>query len=167
MDSVPRLSVYSNGEYLRWPNINTEGFLRSCSFLAINKELWEEPIAYFPWYDTSHIENDASNNSSIVVCIFVTAVTFLPGRCLATMEGFLPGCCLATTGGYTDIHTHILVHKHARARAKHSLFFTYTEDFPVQKNPPLVYIAKSDESSPHDIPLKKILLNTNSKGELV
>jgi hypothetical protein len=34
-----------------------------------NKKLWEELIAYFPWYDTGHIENDASNNSSIVVCI--------------------------------------------------------------------------------------------------
>jgi hypothetical protein len=28
--------------------------------------------------------------SSIVVCVFVTAVTFLPSRCLATIEGFLP-----------------------------------------------------------------------------
>jgi hypothetical protein len=30
-----------------------------------NKKFWEELIAYFPWYDTGHIENDASNNSSI------------------------------------------------------------------------------------------------------
>jgi hypothetical protein len=42
-----------------------------------NKKLCEELIAYFPWYDTGHIENDASNNSSIVACVFVTAVTFL------------------------------------------------------------------------------------------
>jgi hypothetical protein len=28
------------------------------------KKFWEELIAYFPRYDTGHIENDASNNSS-------------------------------------------------------------------------------------------------------
>jgi hypothetical protein len=27
-----------------------------------NKKFWEELIASFPWYDTGHIENDASNN---------------------------------------------------------------------------------------------------------
>jgi hypothetical protein len=60
-----------------------------------NKKFWEELIAYFPWYDTGHIENDASNNSSIVACVFVTAVTFLPSRRLATIGGFLPSSCLA------------------------------------------------------------------------
>jgi hypothetical protein len=30
------------------------------------------------------IENDESNNSSIVACVFVAAVTFLPSRCLST-----------------------------------------------------------------------------------
>jgi hypothetical protein len=34
-----------------------------------------------------HIENDASSNSSTVVCVFVTAVTFLPSHCLATIGG--------------------------------------------------------------------------------
>jgi hypothetical protein len=53
-----------------------------------NKKLWEELIAYFPSYDTGHIENDASDNSSIAACVFVTAVTFLPGRCLATIGGY-------------------------------------------------------------------------------
>jgi hypothetical protein len=43
---------------------------------------------YFPWYDTGHIENNASNNSSIVVCVFVTAVTFPPSRFLATKGDF-------------------------------------------------------------------------------
>jgi hypothetical protein len=52
-----------------------------------NKTFWEELIAYFPWYDTGHIEN-ASNNSSIFACVFVTAVTFLPSRCLATIGNF-------------------------------------------------------------------------------
>jgi hypothetical protein len=67
----------------------------------INKKFWEEPIAYFPWYDTGHIGNDASNNSSIVASVFVTAVKFLPSRCLATTGEFLPRRCLATVGVYT------------------------------------------------------------------
>jgi hypothetical protein len=37
--------------------------------LNYNKKIWEELIAYFPLYDTGHIENDASNNSSIVACV--------------------------------------------------------------------------------------------------
>jgi hypothetical protein len=53
-----------------------------------NKKFWEEPIAYIPRYETGHIENDASNNSYIVACLFVTAVTFLPSRCLATIGGY-------------------------------------------------------------------------------
>jgi hypothetical protein len=52
------------------------------------KKFWEELIAYFPWYDTGHIENDASKNSSIIACVFVTAVTFLPSRCLAMIGEF-------------------------------------------------------------------------------
>jgi hypothetical protein len=32
---------------------------------------------------TDRIENVASNNSSIVACVFVVAVTYLPNRCLA------------------------------------------------------------------------------------
>jgi hypothetical protein len=42
-----------------------------------NNKFWEELIAHFFWYDTGHIENDASKNSSIVTCVFVTAVTCL------------------------------------------------------------------------------------------
>jgi hypothetical protein len=48
----------------------------------------------------------SSNNSSIVECIFVNAVTFLTSRCLATIGEFLPSRCLVTMGGYTDTHTH-------------------------------------------------------------
>jgi hypothetical protein len=66
----------------------------------MNKQFSKELIAYFPWYDTGHIENDASNNSSIVACVFVTAVTFLPSRCLATIRGFLPSRCLTTLRGF-------------------------------------------------------------------
>jgi hypothetical protein len=72
-----------------------------------NKKFWEELMAYFPWYDTGHIENDASNNSSIIARVFVTAVTFLPSRCQATIRGFLPSRCLATIG---RIHTHTQQH---------------------------------------------------------
>jgi hypothetical protein len=70
-----------------------------------NKKFCEELIAYFPWYDTGHIENDASNNSSIVARVFVTAVTFLPNRCLATIGKFLSSRRLETIGGYTYRHT--------------------------------------------------------------
>jgi hypothetical protein len=63
-----------------------------------NKKFWEELIAYFPWCDAGHIENDAYNNSSIVACVFVTAVTFLPSRCLATIGEFLPSRRLVTIG---------------------------------------------------------------------
>jgi hypothetical protein len=61
---------------------------------AANKKFREELIAYFPWYDTDHIENDASNNSSIVARVFLTLVPFLTSRCLAMI------------GEYTDTHTH-------------------------------------------------------------
>jgi hypothetical protein len=74
-----------------------------------NKKFWEELIAYFPWYDTGHIENDASNNSSIVAGVFVTAVTFLPSRCPATIRGFLPTRYLATIG---EIHTQTATWSH-------------------------------------------------------
>jgi hypothetical protein len=63
----------------------TESSLRNV--VLNNKKFWEELIAYFSWYETGHIENEASNNSSIVACVFVTAVTFLPSRCLATIGG--------------------------------------------------------------------------------
>jgi hypothetical protein len=72
----------------RWLNIN------------INKKFWEELMTYVPWYNKSHTENDKYNNSFIVACVFVTAVTFLPSRCLATIGQFLPSRCLATIGGF-------------------------------------------------------------------
>jgi hypothetical protein len=43
---------------------------------------------YTPQYDTDHIENDASNSSSNVVCVFVVVVvTLLPNSCLETIGG--------------------------------------------------------------------------------
>jgi hypothetical protein len=53
-----------------------------------NKKFSEELIVYFPWCDTGHIENEASKNSSIVACVFVIALTFLPSRCLAMIGDF-------------------------------------------------------------------------------
>jgi hypothetical protein len=72
---------------------------------TITKKFWEKLIAYFPWYDTGHIENDASNNSSIVACVFVAAIMFLPRGWLATIRKYLPSRCLATIEGYTYKHT--------------------------------------------------------------
>jgi hypothetical protein len=93
-------------DQLSWPRISWISFV---STKKKNKKFWEELIAYFPWYDTGHIENDASNNSSLLACVFVTAVTIggiLPCRCLATINGFLPSHCLATTGKtHTDTQT--------------------------------------------------------------
>jgi hypothetical protein len=48
-----------------------------------SNKLWEEIIAYF-LFDTGRTENDASNNFSVVACVFVAALMFLPNRCLAT-----------------------------------------------------------------------------------
>jgi hypothetical protein len=74
-------------------NISSRFQINLAINLSYNKKLWEELIAYFPSYDTDRIENDVSNNYSIVACVFVTAVTFLLSRCLATI------------GGYTYRHT--------------------------------------------------------------
>jgi hypothetical protein len=98
--------------------------------LSVNKTFWEELIAYFPWYVTDRIVNGASNNSSIVACVFLAGVKFLPtwgsnpgltdrlivGRnvtltltlprsCLATIGEFLPSRWLATIRDtHTDTH---------------------------------------------------------------
>jgi hypothetical protein len=57
--------------------------IQELHYVRINK-FWVELNAYFPWYHTARIENDASNNSSVVAYVFVTAVTFftevLPGN---------------------------------------------------------------------------------------
>jgi hypothetical protein len=68
-------------------------YIKPFFFWYQNEKFWEELVAYFHWYAAGHIENDASNNFSIVACVFVTAVTSLPSRCLATI------------GGYTYRHT--------------------------------------------------------------
>jgi hypothetical protein len=70
------------------------GLCSSSGILKKSKEL----IAYIPRYDTGHLEDDTSNNSPIVACVFVTAVTFLLSLCLA--RGLLPSPYLATKGGF-------------------------------------------------------------------
>jgi hypothetical protein len=91
--TLTRCSSLSPSDQVSHPKIHHE------------QTFWGELIAYFPWYDTGRIENDASNNSSIVACVFVTAVRFLPSRCLATIGEFLPSHCLATIRGFTYRHT--------------------------------------------------------------
>jgi hypothetical protein len=102
-----------------------------------NKKYWEELIAYFPWYATGHIENDALNNFSILACVFVTAVTFLPSRCigrflrsryLTTIRGFLPSRCLATIRGYTRARAHTHTHTQQCDLISLLLFFLNKEN---------------------------------------
>jgi hypothetical protein len=42
----------------------------------LKKKFWEKLIAYVHSYDTDGIENDTSNNSYIMECVYVAAVKF-------------------------------------------------------------------------------------------
>jgi hypothetical protein len=90
----------------RWPYfhaLRTGRFFYISAIISINKKFWEELIVYFPWYYTDHIENDASNSSSIVACVLFVALKFLPSRCLWTTREFLLSRCLtATEDTYMD-----------------------------------------------------------------
>jgi hypothetical protein len=55
--------------------------IRPLSFHQKEGKLANKKIACFPWYNMDHIENDAYKYS-IIACVFVAAVTFLPSRCL-------------------------------------------------------------------------------------
>jgi hypothetical protein len=104
--TLPTVCIKINSPFTVRKNVQLSfGTSCNCFMFLIkvkdNKKFWEELIACLPWYDTGHIENEASNNYSIVACVLVTAETFLPSRCLATIRGFLPSLCLATIGGYT------------------------------------------------------------------
>jgi hypothetical protein len=46
-------------------------------------ELTGRSVGYI-WYDMDHIENTASNSSSIVACVFIAAGKCLPSHCLDT-----------------------------------------------------------------------------------
>jgi hypothetical protein len=65
--------------YIRDGNGGTEAIHLPTPLDFLSKKFYEELIAYFPRCDTGHIEN--------VACVFVTAVKFLPNRCLATIRG--------------------------------------------------------------------------------
>jgi hypothetical protein len=105
-DNTSNLCVWSVPSHLS-AIIHAMAWCLSCTHYPLAQlhqwhQQWHMPkqqvlgrIACFPWYDKGHIEN-ATNNSSIVACVFVTVVTFLPSRCLATIRGFLPSRCLAT-----------------------------------------------------------------------
>jgi hypothetical protein len=54
-----------------------------------SKKFWEKLIAYSSWYNTDRIENDVSNNSSIVARVLLAAETFLQSRCLVTIEEYI------------------------------------------------------------------------------
>jgi hypothetical protein len=96
--SIPNTEKYG---YWQTPVRKHEVVLLCSLFWTVKyKKFWDELIAYFPWYDMGHIENDASSNSSIVVCVFVTMVMFLLSRCLAIIRGFLPSRCLAIIRGF-------------------------------------------------------------------
>jgi hypothetical protein len=68
--------------------------------VILGVEPHRDPLAYFPLYDTGHINKGPFNNPSIVAYVFVVAVTFLPSRFLATIGGFLPSRCLVTIRGF-------------------------------------------------------------------
>jgi hypothetical protein len=67
----------------------------------------EELITTFLWYDTGSIENDASNNFSFVARVFVTAVTFLLSRFLAS-KGVIH---ITETLPSNDREVHIQTHR--------------------------------------------------------
>jgi hypothetical protein len=59
-----------------------------------------------PWHNTGHIEHDAPNNSSIVTCVFITAVKFLPSRYLAMIGGYFTEPLPSNDKEDTQTHTH-------------------------------------------------------------
>jgi hypothetical protein len=88
---------------------------------SYNKKFCEVLIACFPWYDTSHIENGVSNSSSIVACVFITTVTFLPSRWLAMIRGFLPSRCLAMIRKFLPSHCLAMIggiHRHTHTHTR-------------------------------------------------
>jgi hypothetical protein len=67
---------------------NTIG--RQREYLDIrNKRFLEELKPTFLGYDTDRLDNDASNNSSIVACVFIAAVIFQPSSCLAMIGEYI------------------------------------------------------------------------------
>jgi hypothetical protein len=67
-----------------------------------------------------HIENDASDTFSTVACVLVTAVTYLPSRCLATIGGILTE---SLPNKYRGGHTCARTHAHRQQRELMSLLY--------------------------------------------
>jgi hypothetical protein len=87
-----------------WKQNKLEAYLKC----ETNKQVLGRTNYLLPSYVTDRIDNDASNNSAIVSYVFVAAVTFLLGRCLAKIGGLLASRCLPTIEGI-HIQTHRLM----------------------------------------------------------
>jgi hypothetical protein len=61
---------------------------RPLSSLRITNRLLSIHFILRIWYDTDHIQNIASNNSSIIACVFIAAGTSLPSRLHATAASY-------------------------------------------------------------------------------
>jgi hypothetical protein len=95
-----------------------------------NKKVWEELIAYFPWYDMDCIQNVVSKNSFIVVCVFITVITFFKSCYLAKIKGFLPIHCLAMIGRYTYRHRPMgRIYKVCRWDGLNAMTYSYIPSF--------------------------------------
>jgi hypothetical protein len=59
-------------------SLKESGYTTRVGYLPFqwNRKFWEELIAYFLSCDTDRTENDITSNSSIIACVFITAVTF-------------------------------------------------------------------------------------------
>jgi hypothetical protein len=80
MIKMVKKEIKINGEECLWNRQD---------YLDIYKQEVLGRIAYFTLIDMDHIENNTSNNSSIVAHVLVATVMFLLS------------CCLAMIGGYT------------------------------------------------------------------
>jgi hypothetical protein len=102
----PNVTVISTSTWFRKPNIiHRRAFSGEITGSNPSWYAWHKPFLRRQLVTTNRLlslirhwphRKDPSNNSSIVACVFVTAVTFLPNRCLATIGKFLPSRCLAT-----------------------------------------------------------------------
>jgi hypothetical protein len=63
-------------------------FQKFMETISVNKKFREERIPYFPLIWISCIENDTTDNSSIVACVLITTLTFLPSCCLVMIGGY-------------------------------------------------------------------------------
>jgi hypothetical protein len=107
----------------------------------LKKKFSEELIAYFAWYDTGRIENNAANNSYIVACACVATATFLQSRCLATIGGYTYRHAdwwkgfvkyVAEMGSDATIYVHTKLHKDRFSHSKVDMG-GYTESMEIEQ----------------------------------